>query len=115
MVGETVQSFALWFVFHWILYGVTTIMALVVITMRFGNEESIVKRTYVFLFFLVHLFMFVFPCGCAAYITSTCSGEYLFIGVLTISSGHRGCDTHWEIVSCKSRGFDHAEVFLSAN
>lgn len=77
MVSDTVESFAVWFVFHWILYGLTTIVALVVVVTHFGGESDTLKKTYVFLFFIVHLFIFTFPCGCAAYITSTCNGKWL--------------------------------------
>lgn len=75
IVSETVKSFALWFVFHWLFYALTTIMALLVLVSHFGGEHGILKKTYLVIFFVTHLFMFVFPCGCAAYITHKCSRE----------------------------------------
>ena len=75
IVSDTVDSFSLWFVFHWILYGLTTIVALVVVASHFGGERNVIKEIYLCFFLGIHLFMFVFPCGCAAYITSTCNGK----------------------------------------
>eukprot|EP00795_Rhopilema_esculentum_P017188 gene17188-8729_t len=79
IVSDTVDSFSLWFVFHWILYGLTTIVALVVVASHFGNEHNVIKEIYLCFFLGIHLFMFVFPCVCAAYITSTCNVKSMMI------------------------------------
>ena len=76
IVSDTVQAYCPWFIFHWLLYGITTIISLVVVVNHFG-ETVLVKKIYVGLFFIIHCFLFVFPCGCAAYVTSACAGKYM--------------------------------------
>ncbi len=75
IVGDTVKAFSVWFVVHWFLYGVTTILALIVVVRHFGEESNVMKKIYLVLFLAVHLLMFVIPCVFAAYITTACGGE----------------------------------------
>ena len=79
VVFNTVSAYSVWFVVHWFTYGAGVVVAVIYI-----SEESISRAKYhthaiefVFLGLLLAcaLYLFVFPCACAAMITSNCAGK----------------------------------------
>ena len=77
IVRETTDAYSGWFLLHWLIYGVTVILGFVVVALhKFGHDEIERKADYG-MFFAMNLFYFVFPCVCAAYVTSTCGCKYL--------------------------------------
>ena len=79
IVGDTVRAFAVWFVSHWVCYGLTTIMGLLVVAESLERKAPLANKIYFALYLFINLFSFVFPCAAAAYITSTCNCEYTSI------------------------------------
>ena len=76
IVAETTGAYSGWFLLHWLVYGVTVIMGFVVVALhKFGHDE-IIRKVYFGTFFGLQVFLFVFPCICAAYVTSTCGCKY---------------------------------------
>ena len=77
IVTATVTAFCPWFVGHWFLYGVTCSLAIVYISEVISSHGHVVSVLYIAFFIVTHLYLFLFPCFCAAYITSSCGGELL--------------------------------------
>ncbi|KAJ7384783.1 hypothetical protein OS493_020375 [Desmophyllum pertusum] len=79
VVFNTVSAYSVWFVLHWFTYGAGVVVAVIY------TEEEVISRTkyhtqmpeFVFLglLFVSVLYLFVFPCVCAARITSNCAGK----------------------------------------
>ena len=79
VVFNTVSAYSVWFVLHWFTYGAGIVVAVIY------TEEEVISRTkyhtqtpeFVFLglLFVSVLYLFVFPCVCAARITSNCAGK----------------------------------------
>lgn len=73
IVKETTDAYSAWFLLHWLIYGITVIIGFVVVALhKFGHDE-VIKKTYFGTYFALHVFLFIYPCVCAAYITSTCA------------------------------------------
>ena len=80
VVSDTVKMFSPWFVLHWLVYCVTNVMALIFISeevqSRVEYEIPDIVFVYYGLLFASHIYLFIFPCSCAAHITSTCGGKF---------------------------------------
>ena len=78
IVSETTSAFSAWFLLHWMLYGITVIIGFVVVALhKLGNTPTD-KKIYYGTFFGISTFSFVFPCVCAAYITTACAGRKIY-------------------------------------
>ena len=85
VVFSTVSAYSVWFVLHWFTYG-----AGVIATIIYISEESVTTTKYhtgviefVFLGLILvfTLYLFIFPCVCAARITSNCAGKIVVFDV----------------------------------
>ena len=81
LVFNTVSAYSVWFVLHWFTYG-----AGVVTTVIYISKESLLRNKYhtdavefVFLSLILvfTVYVFIFPCVCAARITSNCAGKLI--------------------------------------
>ena len=80
IVSETTNAFSAWFLMHWLLFGVTVIIGFVVVALhKLGKHTSTDKKIYYGTFFAISTFSFVFPCICAAYITTACAGTFAVV------------------------------------
>lgn len=74
IVSDTVSAYCPWFVMHWFFYGATCLIGVIYISEEFTYSKNPFKLAYVSVFLVTHIYMFLFPCCCAAYITDTCGG-----------------------------------------
>lgn len=77
IVSDTVSAYCPWFVMHWFCYGATCLIGVICISEELTYSRNLVKLAYVSVFLVTHLYMFLLPCCCAAYITDTCGGMVL--------------------------------------
>ncbi|XP_074613272.1 uncharacterized protein LOC141873245 [Acropora palmata] len=89
LVFNTVSTYKLWFVFHWLSYGAAVILSVIYLSIEFHSRHKYGTPTlnlvYLCLFFICHVYLFIVPCIFAARITSCCTGIYDDINI-TISS-----------------------------
>ena len=87
IVDDTVSAYSVWFVLHWIIYGLTDIVALIFLSEEITNRSKYkvpnISFAYYSLLIVTHIYLFIMPCCCAAYITNTCAGELTIASVLT--------------------------------
>ena len=76
IVTATVTAFCPWFVVHWLLYGVTSSLSIVYLSEEVAAQSPYLDEAYIGAFVITHLYLFIFPCFCAAYITSFCGGKF---------------------------------------
>lgn len=72
IVKETTDAYSGWFLLHWLIYGITVIIGFVVVALHKFGHDQLEQKIYFGVFFSLNVFLFVFPCVCAAYVTSTC-------------------------------------------
>jgi len=73
IVGDTTSSYAVWFLLHWLTYGIVVVCGFVVIALyKFGQDDFLTKM-YFGTFFGLHVFHFILPCVCGAYVTTVCA------------------------------------------
>ena len=76
VVSATVSAFSLWFVFHWLLYGITCVLSIVYIAEVITSGAPWDNVVYIGIFVFTHFLLFLSPCCSAAYITDTCGGLF---------------------------------------
>lgn len=76
IVSDTVSAYCPWFVMHWFFYGATCLIGVIYISEEYTYSKNPFKLAYVSVFLVTHIYLFLFPCCCAAYITDTCGGTY---------------------------------------
>lgn len=77
IVKHTTNAYSFWFLFHWLIFGVTAILGFVVVALYKLGEDDILQKIYFGIFFGLHIFHFIFPCVCAAYITTVCACKFI--------------------------------------
>ena len=88
IVFNTVSSYSVWFVVHWLSYGVGVVLSIIYIskellsTSKYGTPT--INLVYLGLFFVCHIYLFLLPCIFAARITSKCRGTTIFLKCLRI-------------------------------
>ena len=111
LVFNTVSTYKLWFVFHWLSYGVVVILSVIYLSIEFHSRHKYGTPTlnlvYLCLFFVCHVYLFLVPCIFAARITSCCTGKNLFIVTLF------GLEFTLGYVHTKPDKFENATFFLS--
>ena len=82
VVFNTVSAYSVWFVLHWVTYGAGVVVAVIYLSEQVAS--SVKYRTpsmdlvFLVLTFVGLLYLFVFPCFCAARITSRCAGKSIY-------------------------------------
>ena len=81
VVFNTVSTYKLWFVSHWLSYGAVVIPSVIYLSIEFHSRTMYGTPTlnlvYLCLFFVCHVYLFLVPCYFAAKITSYCTGKNL--------------------------------------
>ena len=79
VVINTVWSHSFWFIIHWFTYGLGVVLTVIYVCDEFHlrNEYNtpVTNLAYIVLLLICHLYIFLFPCICAARITSACTGK----------------------------------------
>ncbi|XP_022793630.1 uncharacterized protein LOC111332540 isoform X2 [Stylophora pistillata] len=80
IVLNTVSSCSVWFMVHWLSYGVGVVISLVYMSKELiskgQNDSPTMNKVYFVLFFVCQVYLFLLPCILAAGITSRCRGVY---------------------------------------
>ncbi|KAK2572473.1 hypothetical protein P5673_002722 [Acropora cervicornis] len=66
LVFNTVSTYKLWFVFHWLSYGAAVILSVIYLSIEFHSRHKYGTPTlnlvYLCLFFICHVYLFIVPC-----------------------------------------------------
>lgn len=83
IVHDTVSAYSVWFVLHWITYGLTGIVIVIFFSEEISNKSKYRVPAESFVFYglqmATNIYLFVMPCCCAAFITNTCGGRCIII------------------------------------
>ena len=83
VVFNTVSSYSVWFVVHWVSYGVGVVLSVIYISkeilFRSKYDTPIINLVYLALFFACNIYLFLVPCIFAARITSKCRGTIIIL------------------------------------
>ena len=79
VVFSTVSAYSVWFVLHWFTYGASVVLTVIYITEEVHGRTKYHTHTIEFVFLglilVCVLYQFLFPCFCAARMTSNCTGK----------------------------------------
>jgi len=86
VVFSTVSAYSVWFVLHWFTYGASVVLTVIYISEEVHSRTKYHTHTIEFVFLglilVCALYQFLFPCFCAARMTSNCTGK-IFIELHT--------------------------------
>ncbi|CAH3156504.1 unnamed protein product [Pocillopora meandrina] len=109
VVFNTVSSYSVWFVVHWVSYGVGVVLSVIYISkeilFRSKYGTPIINLVYLGLFFVCHIYLFLVPCIFAARITSKCRGVYEKINSTTFAN--------WNVDGHPFRDRQNIALFIS--
>ena len=98
VVFSTVSAYSVWFVLHWFTYGASVVLTVIYISEEVHSRTKYHTHTIEFVFLglilVCALYQFLFPCFCAARMTSNCTGK-IFIKLHTYqrTGGSPGTDS----------------------
>ena len=73
------SAYSVWFVLHWFTYGASVVLTVIYITEEVHGRTKYHTHTIEFVFLglilVCVLYQFLFPCFCAAKMTSNCTGK----------------------------------------
>ena len=98
VVFSTVSAYSVWFVLHWFTYGASVVLTVIYISEEVHSRTKYHTHTIEFVFLglilVCVLYQFLFPCFCAARMTSNCTGK-IFIKLHTYqrTGGSPGTDS----------------------
>ena len=79
VVFSTVSAYSVWFVLHWFTYGASVVLTVIYISEEVHSRTKYHTHTIEFVFLglilVCFLYQFLFPCFCAARMTSNCTGK----------------------------------------
>ena len=79
VVFRTVSAYSVWFVLHWFTYGASVVLTVIYISEEVHSRTKYHTHTIEFVFLglilVCFLYQFLFPCFCAARMTSNCTGK----------------------------------------
>ena len=79
VVFSTVSAYSVWFVLHWFTYGASVVLTVIYISEEVHSRTKYHTHTIEFVFLglilVCVLYQFLFPCFCAARMTSNCTGK----------------------------------------
>nr|XP_058968583.1 uncharacterized protein LOC131795026 [Pocillopora verrucosa] len=109
VVFNTVSSYSVWFVVHWVSYGVGVVLSVIYISkeilFRSKYDTPIINLVYLALFFACNIYLFLVPCIFAARITSKCRGVYEKINSIT--------SANWDVDGHPFRDRQNIALFIS--
>ena len=79
VVFSTVSAYSVWFVLHWFTYGASVVLTVIYISeevhSRTKYHTHAIEFVFLGLILVCFLYQFLFPCFCAARMTSNCTGK----------------------------------------
>ena len=79
VVFNTVSAYSVWFVLHWFTYGAGVVVAVIYFSEEVASSVEHLTPSWQLVFlgllFVCLLYLLIFPCFCASWITSSCAGK----------------------------------------